>query len=196
MTKDGELETWRRQWRGGSRSAVDTDAAERLRQRVLNETRGIKLGLLVPILVTLLAGGAVLASALRTGQSLDILLAVESWIFIVVVWSGSLWIARGTWRPLAETTAAYLEVSIRRREACCRGATFGASLYVVQLLIMVLAIAAASPGGISATLTSGIVILVGWIGVPSIVAALFWFRARQLADLERLRELERQLRSD
>jgi hypothetical protein len=45
-------------------------------------------------------------------------------------------------------------------------------------------------------LTSSYIIVVGWIGVPCALAAIFWFRRRQRADLERLPELKRQLQSD
>jgi hypothetical protein len=192
MIGDGELESWRRQWQSGSQSA--TDAAEELRGRVLRETNGLQLGLIAPILVTLVAGGAVLSPALSTGRSLDVLLAIETWIFIGVVWAGSLWLARGTWRPLADTTAAFIDVSIRRREAYLRGATFGACLYVAQSAFMLFAIAEASPAGIVGTLTSTAVLLFGWIAVPSI--ALYWFRRRQRFELERLRKLEQQLLND
>jgi hypothetical protein len=192
MTND---ENWRRVWQGRSESAVDEDAVERLRRRVLRETSSIKLGLIVPILVTLGVGGHIVWRA-RTGQAFDVFLAVETWLFIVVVWVVSLWVARGTWRPLADTTAAFVDVSIRRREANLRGATFGAWLYVFQLVFLVLAMARASPAGIAAVLTSNAVIVLGWVGVPTGLAALYWFRRRQQADLERLRELKRQLQSD
>jgi hypothetical protein len=45
-------------------------------------------------------------------------------------------------------------------------------------------------------LTSSYVIVAGRIGVPGGLAVLYWFRRRQRADLERLRELERQLHGD
>jgi hypothetical protein len=196
MTSDVELETWRREWQSGSQFAADITTAGELRARVLRETSGIKLGLTVPILVTLVAGGTVLSRALRTGQSLDVLLAIECWIFIVVVWVGSLRIARGTWRPLGDTTAAFVDVSIRRREAYLRGATFGVCLYVAQLAFMVIAIAEASPAGIVGTLTSRSVIVFGWLALPGIVAAVYWFCRWQRADLERLHRLEDQLRND
>ena len=192
MTND---ENWRRVWQGRSESAVDEDAVERLRRRVLRETSSIKLGLIAPILVTLGVGGHVVWRA-RTGQAFDVFLAAETWLFIVVVWVGSLWIARGTYRPLADTTAAFVDVSIRRREANLRGATFGACLYVFQLVFLVLAMARASPAGIASVLTSNAVIVLGGVGVPTGLAALYWFRRRQRADLERLRELKRQLQSD
>jgi hypothetical protein len=196
MTNDVELESWRRQWQTRSASAGDSGAAERLQQRVLRETRWLKLGLVFPMLVTFAVGDAVLMRALRTAQALDVLLAVEVWIFIVVIWVGAFWIARGTWRPLADTTAAFVDVSIRRREANLRGATFGACLYVLQLVFLVVALGAASPDGIVSVLTSTRIIVVGWVGAPTGLAALYWFRRRQRAELERLRELERQLRSD
>jgi hypothetical protein len=196
MNIDVELENWRRQWQSRAESAVDTAAVERLRRRVLRETRSLKLNLIWPILVTLVVGGAMILRALRSEQSLDVLFAVEAWIFIVVIWIGSLWIARGTWRPLADTTAAFVDISIRRREANLRGATFGACLYVAQLVFIVLALGAASPAGIVPLLTSSYVIVLGWIGVPSGLAVLYWFRRRQRGDLERLRELNRQLQSD
>jgi hypothetical protein len=196
MTNDVELESWRRQWQARAAPAADADAAERLRQGVLRETRWLKLGLVFPTFFTLVVGGATLMRALRTAQALDVLLAVEVWIFIVVIWIGSFWIARGTWRPLADTTAAFIDVSIRRREANLRGATFGACLYVLQLLFLVVALGAASPDGIVSVLTSSRMIVVGWIGAPAGLAVLYWFRRRQRAELERLRELKRQLRGD
>ena len=106
-----------------------------------------KLNLVWPILVTILVGGADHLARASHGASPRLLLAVETWIFIVVMWAGCLWIARGTWRPLADTTAAFVDISIRRREANLRGATFGACLYVVQLVFIVLALGAASPAG-------------------------------------------------
>ena len=196
MTTDVELESWRRQWQSRSEPRVDADAAERLRRRVLRETRGLKVHLIWPVLVTIVVGGWITSRALRTGQTLDVVLAIESWAFIAVVWAGSLWIARGTWRPLADTTAAFVDISIRRRAANLHGLTFGACLYVAQLAFVVLALGAASPSGIVSVLTSSYMIVMGWVGVPCGLAALVWFRRRQRADLERLRELERQLKGD
>lgn len=196
MNADVELEGWRRQWQSRADAGVDAGAVEALRRRVLRETHSLKLNLAWPILVTLVVGGWITLRALRTAQTLDVVLAIEAWIFIVVIWTGCLWITRGTWRPLADTTAAFVDISIRRREANLRGLVFGACLYVAQLAFAVLALGAASPSGIVPVLTSSYIIVVGWIGVPCGLVALFWFRRRQRADLERLRELKRQLQSD
>ena len=196
MNTDIELESWRRQWQSRAAAGVDASWADELRRRVLRETRSLKLNLAWPILVTLVVGGWITLRALRTEQTLDVVLAIEGWIFIVVIWTGCLWITRGTWHPLADTTAAFVDISIRRREANLRGLTFGACLYVAQLAFAVLALGATSPAGFVPVLTSSYMIVVGWIGVPCGLVVLYWFRRRQQADLRRLRELERQLQSD
>jgi hypothetical protein len=196
MSIEGELEKWRRQWQSGAANAAEPGAAQQLRRRVLRETRWLKLSLVFPILVTVGVGGLVILRALRAPQTVEIVLAVETWIFIAVVWAAALWVARGTWRPLADTTAAFVAVSIHRREANLRGATLGACLYVFQLLFIVVFLGFVAPGGIGAVVTSPHVIVVGWVGVPIGLAWLHWFRQRQRAELEHLRELERQLKAD
>jgi hypothetical protein len=149
--------------------------------------------MIAPILVTIGIGGWIALRALRSGQVTDAVLAVEGWLFIAVVWAGCLWIGRGTWRPLSDTTAAFVDVSIRRCEANLRGALFGAWLYVLQLLAIVLVMVVSSPLGPVAILTSPSTILIGWTGLPLFLAWMFWFRRRQRARLEYLRELRRQL---
>jgi hypothetical protein len=196
MNTDVELQNWRQQWQSRPESADTADAVERLRNRVLRETRWLKVSLIAPILVTLVIGGGMTLRALRSEQPLDVLFAIETWVFIVVTWVGCLWIASGTWRPLADTTAAFVDVSIRRREANVRGAIFGVCLYVGQLVFVLVALGAPSPGGLVALLTSSFVMVAGWIGVPVGVSIAYWFLRRQRADLEHLRELKRQLQSD
>ena len=55
MNTDGELESWRRQWQSRSEPGAEADSVERLRRRVLRETRWIKLSLIAPILVTVVS---------------------------------------------------------------------------------------------------------------------------------------------
>lgn len=196
MSTDLELDNWRRQWQGGPDHAAQAQAAEELRRRVLRDTRRIKLMLVMPALVTVAIGGFVVLRALRTGQVIDLVLAIETWLFIIVVWIGSLWLGRGTWRPLGDTTAAFLDVSIRRCEANLGAASFAAYLYGLQLLFVVLAKVIDSAAGFFAVLTSLPMILLGWLGLPLFYAGIHWYRRRQRAELEHLRELRRQLGSD
>jgi len=196
MSIDAELDSWRRQWRSGPDGAAGADAAKELTRRVLRDTRRMKLGLIAPVLVTFGIGGAMVLRALRTGQVIDAVLAVECWLFIVVTWVGGLWLARGTWQPLADTTAAFVDISIRRCEANIRSASFGAYLYVLQFLFIVLVKIFGYAVGAAAVLTSPYVILLGWLGLPLVSAAIVWFRRRQRAQLEHLRALRRQLSGD
>jgi hypothetical protein len=196
MSTDAELDSWRRQWRSGSDGAAGTDAAEALVRRVLRDTRRMKLGLIAPVLVTFGIGGAVVSRALRTGQVMDVVLAVECWLLIVVLWVGCLWFARGTWRPRADTTAAFVDISIRRCEADIRSASFGAYLYALQFLFIVLVKIFGSAVGAVAVLTSPSAILLGWLGLPLVAAWMIWFRRRQRTRLEHLRGLRRQLNGD
>ena len=196
MSDEIDLENWRRQWQGGPPAAPRPEEIERLRQRVLRETRWLKVSLIAPIFVTFGVGGGTALIAMLTQQTTHIVIAIESWIFIAVCWMGSLWLARGTWRPLADTTAAFVDVSIRRRKANMRGAAFGMCLYVVELLFVVFIVAFHTNVGLIGVLKSPQVIVVGWIGMPAVFAALYWFRRRQRAELERLLELKRQLEGD
>jgi hypothetical protein len=196
MSIDGELESWRRQWQGGAAPAADADAIERLRRSVARDNFWSKWGLIFPILVVVWSGATTVLPALRSGQALGVLLGVETLVLIVVLWAVALWLARGTWRPLADTTAAFIDVSIRRRIAYIRGAIVGACLYVAQFAFLVIVLGLESPGGIVGALSSPQAKMLGWIGVPVVLAGLYWFARRQRADLERLRELKRQLLSD
>ena len=196
MSNDIEMERWRRQWQGGAEDASRANEIERLRRHVLSETRWLKLGLIAPIFVTFGVGGGTIFLALLTGWSAHVAIAIESWIFIAVCWAGSLWLARGTWRPLADTTAAFVDVSIRRRESYMHGATFGLCLYVFQLVFVMVLLGVAMNLGVIGVLTSPQVIVLGWIGLPVVLVGAYWFRRRQRAQLERLLELKRQLQGD
>jgi hypothetical protein len=196
VSNDIEMEKWRRQWQGGAQSASRADELEQLRRRVLRETRWLKLSLIGPIFVTFGVGGGTVLLALLTGWTAHVVIAIESWIFIAVCWIGSLRLARGTWRPLADTTAAFVDVSIRRRESYMRGAMFGLCLYVFQLLFVMVLLDFAMNLGARGILTSPQVIVIGWIGLPSVLVGAYWFRRRQRAQLERLLELKRQLQGD
>jgi hypothetical protein len=155
----------------------------------------MKIGLIAPILVTLGIGGGFTALALTSASPIGVVLVAEVWLFILVAWIGCLWLARGTWRPLAETTAAFIDLSIRRCRSNIRGVTFGAWLYVAQLSFMLLWKLYATPIELTALLTAWPVILIGWIALPLFLAWRSWFVRRQRAALQHYLELQRQLRA-
>jgi hypothetical protein len=195
MNSDTELAQWQRQWQAPGGARNDADSAEDLRRRVTRNSRLLTIGLIAPILVTIGIGGAVIARALTLASPADVALAAEVWVFILVAWAGSLWLARGTWHPLAETTAAFIDISIRRCRSNLRAASFAAWLYVCQLLFVVLWRLLTSSIELTALLTAWPVILLGWVGVPVFFASRSWFMRVQRGELDRLLELERQLRA-
>lgn len=113
MNLDKQLGAWQQQWQAASEE-TGSDSVEDLRRRVETESRRMRFGLLAPAAVTVGIGGSVLLRAIDSVQSTDLVLAAGVWLSILIAWAGTLWIAHGTWRPLGETTAAYLDVSIRR----------------------------------------------------------------------------------
>jgi hypothetical protein len=193
MNSVAELAVWRRQW--GAQSDVPNNAnwAEDLKRRVTRDSRLLKIGLIAPILVTIGIGGAVIAWALTAASPANVVLIGEVWGFILVTWAGSLWLARGTWGPLAETTAAFIDLSIRRCRSNIRVATFGAWLYVGQLGFMLFWKLYSTSIELSALITAWPVILIGWIGLPAFFVWRFWFVQRQRATLDHFLELQRQL---
>lgn len=195
MNTDAELTVWRRQWAAQSDPRNDADLARDLKRRVTRESRLMKVGLIAPILVTIGIGSALIGRTLSLASAADIVLAAEVWLFIVITWIGCLWLARGTWRPLGETTAAFVDLSIRRCRSNLRGATFGAWLYVGQLLFMLLWKLYTTPIGLGDLLMAWPVVLIGWIGLPAFFAGRAWFVRRQRAQLDHFLELQRQLQT-
>src|SRR5688572_7412341 len=108
MNHDAELAAWQRRWLAGSESSGTPDWAG-LKKHVARQSRRIRIGLIAPSLVTVGIGSQLIMQAVRSARLTDILLAVEGWIFIIVVWAACLWVARGTWRPFGQTTAAFVD---------------------------------------------------------------------------------------
>jgi hypothetical protein len=127
MHADHEFETWQRQWQ--SQPAVPID----LRRRVERDMRGRRLALLASVAVTVVIGGGASLWAARSGEPDAFALAFVVWIFIAVAWMLTLRLERlrGPSRPLADSTAAFLEYAIRSRRSRRQGITASALLYAV-----------------------------------------------------------------
>ena len=193
MNCDAEFAVLSRKWQARSDAQDNARLAQDLKHKVTRESRLMKIWLSAPILVTIGVGGVFIART-RTFTSVpDIVLAAEVWIFILVTWIGCLWLARGTWRPLGETTAAFVDLSIRRCRSNLRGVAFGAWLYIAQVLFMLLWSFYSTSVELTVLLTTWPVILLGWLGLPMVFAGKAWFVRRQRAKLDHFLELQRQL---
>ena len=105
--KDDELEIWRRQWH--SQPAVPIDLIRKVeRQTVYMKLQ--RLSLILPILIGI--GTIVAAIIIKTAPW--IFLAIGTWVFIILGLLFQYQNEKGIWGPAAETTSAYLELSIAR----------------------------------------------------------------------------------
>src|SRR5262245_58813252 len=105
--KDDELEMWRQQWQGRPEVVID------LIRRVERETAQMRIGRLAwwaPAAVATVTSVLVAMKPTISG----VLFTAGLWLFMGI---GG-WFVRknqkGVWTPAAETTAAYLELSIER----------------------------------------------------------------------------------
>lgn len=195
MNQDGEMAAWREQWLGAGAGNIPESAV--LKARVLDQSRRMRLALIAPVTVTVTIGGWLLARAAGSGTLLDIVLAVEGCLFIAIVWGASLWIARGTWVLLGKTTAAFLDLAIRRCHSNIAATRLGVGLYVAQLVAIFAVVWLVDPTvGLAEMAMSVRTLVLGWIGLPVYVGWTVWFGRRQRAELMRLLELRRQLEGD
>ena len=146
-----------------------------------------------PVLVTITVGGWLLYRALQTLQPMDVALAVEGWIFIAVTWAGALWVARGTWQPLGESTKDFLDLSIRRCRANLRAVPLMLSLYLLQLVMVTLVAAWYSDAKLSALSTAWPTTIFGLVGLPLLIICGFWFARRQRERLSSLLKMQEEL---
>lgn len=192
MNQNVELDQWRLLWQ----ARADGPNAADLRDRIERETRRRKAALVLPVLVTVIIGGWMTARAVTDTTVEDIVFAVETWLFIAVTWAGALWIDRGTWQPLGETTSAFVEISIRRCRSAIDGMRLGAGLYLGQLAVLLMLKRSLSAIGWLELVTAWPVIVLGWIGLPLFLAASTWFVRRKRTELRRLLEMRGQFSGD
>lgn len=105
--KDDELEVWRRQWQGQPAVPID------LIRKVERDTIYLRLGLYV-VYIPYTIGIVAAIGAIRNPTLLSIVFASGLWLFIIIarIFGGQN--MKGVWAPAAETTAAYVDLSILR----------------------------------------------------------------------------------
>src|SRR2546426_3679803 len=128
--KDDELEVWRGQWH--AQPAVPID----LIRRVERQTVYMRLDWIPQILPALIGVGTVIGAVVTRNLNW-VLLAVGTWAFIAIAWRFMVENKKGVWAPAAETTAAYVELSIERCRRRLDNIRFG-NVMSVLLTIFVL----------------------------------------------------------
>jgi hypothetical protein len=189
MNANIEIDAWRGLWQSRS----DALSAADLRDRVARETRRRIVALVIPVLVSLGIGGWMLARAVEAPDFDNLLLAAETWTFIAATWAGSLWISRGSWRPTADTTAAFIDISISRCRATLRGLRLGAILYAAQFSFGLFWKLRYTSVTLTDLATSWPVVVLGWLGGPILLACFIPYARAKSTELEYLRDLRRQV---
>jgi hypothetical protein len=105
--KDDELETWRRQWQG--QPAVPIDLIRKVERGTIYLRVG-EYAFYLPLAITI----ATTIGAFLNPNLLSILFAAGLWLFIIIGRIFSNKNMKGVWAPTAETTAAYVDLSILR----------------------------------------------------------------------------------
>ena len=165
MTVDIEIETWRREWQS------QTEPLPKLKRKIQRQNLRTIAG--VVLMCACLAVST--TEALRTRSSFMAGLAAGLWFAGLVLGSYAWWVQRGAWKPAAQTTQGYLELSYKRAVAKARTLRF--SFYFLLAAIVVLA-----PFLLWSWKTlRGI----GVLALAALVAELFLFRY-----LERRKKLE------
>ena len=118
MTLDNELQEWRRHWHAQPSVPMD------LFRKVEDGTTSMRHHRILEILVTVFMGGGTLVWAVFHPSTNWILLASGTWFAFLMAWIYSLRSTRGIWAASAPTTAAYLDLSIRRCQSKMRNARY------------------------------------------------------------------------
>jgi hypothetical protein len=189
---DTELETWRRQWQAQDTVPLD------LKQRVQREIRMRRLGLLAATIVTATFGLGIPAWAVLSRRMDVAVLACAVWMFIAISWAISWRLGGGASKPVAATTAAFLDFSIESCQRQRRGIAAAGGLYVAMLAFNLAWVYHAEPQGMQPGvwefLTSRRIAILAAITIVLAVTGV-WRRRTLARRLQNLMTFRRQLES-
>ena len=189
MEPDPELNTWRSQWQ------TDEVIPPDLRQRVERETRSLRHQLYGSSAVTVIMGGGAAGWALVSQRPIVVALAIGVWFFIAVAWVVAIGLRRDIVSPSADTTTAFLDLSIRRCRRRLHALVAQALLYVAITAFDLVWIyhyqTETRPMDAQTFLTSG-PMLVTWAVLAVPVAIGVWYRGRLGNELQNLLLLRKQ----
>jgi hypothetical protein len=132
---DDELREWMADWQAEPEPAPEVRDA--IRRRVKRQSLKMALATAGEMLFALAMLAFVIVSAYARPTALNIV--AMGGLALLILWSMgySLWSLRGTWRPSAETTAAFLALSILRCHRRLRTLRAGWWLLALELAIMI-----------------------------------------------------------
>jgi hypothetical protein len=176
---DLELEAWREQWQADAVVPAD------LRRKVERGSRNMRLLLAVEVLITVVMGGGSTLWAAMDPHTEMVVLSAAIWLFLGAAWTFAVVQRRGTWSPVAVSTAEFLDLSIRRCRSRLASSRFGAVLYFAEMAFCLTWIywdpAQRRP----------LAAIIFGVATPVFLMGLARYRRNTRAELERLLELQR-----
>ena len=130
MNLDTELESWKQEWREPSGALPDAKLDD-LKRKIKKQDR--RTAIAIVTVCVCLAISTFAAWRLRTAFLEG--LASGIWFASLTVGAYAWSVKRGTWKPTAETTAAYIELSYKRAVARARTARFIFWMIVVATIL-------------------------------------------------------------
>jgi hypothetical protein len=187
---DIQMNAWRLQWQ--AQEAVPVD----LRKKVERQSRHMRAMLIGDIVVTVVIGGGSISWAVMSPRMPVLILAVVVWLFLGAAWSFALANRKGAWHPGAQTTAAFLDLSIRRCRGKLRTSAFGVILYLCEALFglawVYRELAQQAPLPLVTFLISMRVSIV-WVCTAVFLGVVVWYRRKTRAELAYMLNVRRQL---
>jgi hypothetical protein len=187
MNAPEDLDDLRRQWRSGAQAGLDVES---MRRFVDADTRRHRW---IIVQVGALNAAVLVHSAWRavtgTGDSgwSGFLLAL---VYSVAVWLLAGWLVRGQRSPRDESTAAYLDVAIRRSRAIVLGAPLGVCLYALAIVAVIWVRHSLQGQPLEPLLRSGPMILSLWVVMPLYTLVMGGYALVHRRRLSRLRALQ------
>jgi hypothetical protein len=130
-----------------------------------------------------LGGGSTLLAKMDPRTEM-VVLSAAVWLFLGTAWIFAMMNRRGTWSPVAVSTAEFLDLSIRRCHRRLVSSAFGAGLYFMEMAFCLTWMywdpARREP--LPATIFS--------VATPIFLVGLVRYRRKTRAELERLLELQ------
>jgi Na+/melibiose symporter-like transporter len=191
MTDDRELESWREQWSGVAEPSAELQREIQL--RIKRQNRRFVLGNLLTVIAFLgmLIFGLFLrhrSSWMGTGWGTSVC------VLAVIAAACRVWFLRGTWRPEAQSTRAFVELWHKRVTARIR--LLRISLYLsLGWLIFCAALTAANWATIGEDFKTHpkawLVLLVACalMQYPVLWYGMVWIRRRKLAELKEVKNI-------
>ncbi len=186
-----DLDEMKQRWQAQTTTGPDLAA---LHERVAADNRSQRRTLVLVALATLMVLGLTFAQAWQSSRTEAWFGFVFTVVFAALVWLVALWLSRGTWRPADGSTAAYLELSIRRCQSAILAAPVGVVLYMAGLAGSVVSKQRLLGIGWSEMIDTPSMIIAGWLGAPLYTLGMLWNARRQRKRLALLLDLKRQLR--